>query len=43
MTHFVDSIRSRKTPCPGWKEGQTVLRIVDAAYQSALEKRAILL
>ena len=43
MAHFVDSIRSRKTPCPGWKEGQAVLRIVDAAYTSAQECKSILL
>lgn len=35
MAHFIDCIRSRQQPFPGLEEGQMVLEIVDAAYQSA--------
>ena len=35
MEHFVECIRSRKQPNPGFSEGQTVLHIVDAAYRSS--------
>ena len=35
MEHFVECIRSRKQPSPGFSEGQTVLQIVDAAYRSS--------
>ncbi len=35
MEHFVDCIKSRQQPFPGLEEGQMVLDIVDAAYQSA--------
>jgi len=35
MAHFVECIRDRKTPVPGWHEGRTVIQIVDAAYRSA--------
>jgi len=41
MAHFVESIRNRKTPSPGIKEGRIVMQIVDAAYQSAEQNRAI--
>lgn len=35
MQHFVDCIRTRQTPVPGFQEGQVVLNIVDAAYTSS--------
>ena len=35
MEHFVDCVRERKQPVPGLSEGQIILNIVDAAYQSA--------
>jgi len=43
MAHFVDCIRTRKTPVPGINEGQTVLEVVDAAYESAGTGRAVIL
>jgi predicted dehydrogenase len=36
MEHYVDCIRSRKQPVPGLTEGQIILDIVDAAYQSSI-------
>ena len=35
MAHFIDCIRTRRQPVPGLTEGQAVLDIVDAAYESA--------
>ena len=35
MEHFAESIRARKQPVPGLKEGQVILDIVDAAYKSS--------
>lgn len=35
MEHFIDCIRTRKQPVPGFTEGQIILEIVDAAYKSA--------
>lgn len=35
MEHFVECVRERKQPVPGLAEGQVILDIVDAAYQSA--------
>ena len=35
MEHFVDCIKKRIQPNPGFKEGLEVLKIVDAAYQSS--------
>ena len=35
MEHFAESIRTRKQPVPGLKEGQVILDIVDAAYKSS--------
>ncbi|MEM9141996.1 MAG: Gfo/Idh/MocA family oxidoreductase [Bacteroidota bacterium] len=35
MEHFAHCIRNKETPVPGIAEGQTVLDIVDAAYESA--------
>ena len=35
MEHFVDCIRKRKTPSPGLEQGQTIVKIVDAAVQSS--------
>jgi predicted dehydrogenase len=43
MAHFVECVRNRKTPVPGWKEGQAVIEIVDAAYRSAESGKAIAL
>lgn len=41
MEHFIECIRTRKQPVPGFTEGQTVLNIVDAAYLSSKEGRVI--
>jgi len=41
MEYFVDCIRTRKQPSPGFDEGQMVLKIVDAAYQSSQKKEVI--
>ena len=41
MERFLDCIRTRRPCVPGAAEGQTVLRIVDAAYQSSREGRAV--
>lgn len=35
MEHFIDCIRTRNQPVPGFSEGQIILDIVDAAYKSA--------
>lgn len=35
MAHFLDSIATGKQPSPGGTEGLEVMRIVDAAYESA--------
>lgn len=41
MAHFVDCIRTRRQPVPGLAEGQAVLEIVDAAYESARTGAAV--
>lgn len=41
MAHFVDCIRTRQQPVPGWDEGQTIVRIVAAAYQSSQTNQVI--
>lgn len=41
MAHFIDCVRTRKQPVPGMAEGQAVLRIVDAAYESARTGEAV--
>jgi len=41
MEHFIHCIRTRNQPSPGFKEGQMVLDIVDAAYLSAQEKKVV--
>lgn len=41
MAHFVDCVRTRKQPVPGLAEGQAVLDIVDAAYESARTGEAV--
>lgn len=41
MEHFIDCIRTRKQPSPGFPEGQMVLNIVDAAYLSSQKKEVI--
>jgi predicted dehydrogenase len=41
MAHFIDCVRTRKQPVPGLAEGQVVLDIVDAAYESARTGGAI--
>lgn len=41
MAHFVECIRTRQEPAPGLKEGQVVLDIVDAAYESARTGTAV--
>jgi predicted dehydrogenase len=35
MEHFINCIRKRQKPSPGFEEGQVVLNIVDAAYKSS--------
>ena len=35
MSHFVSCTKSRKQPTSGISEGQIVLNIVDAAFESA--------
>jgi predicted dehydrogenase len=35
MKHFIECVRNRTEPLSGITQGQTVLRIVDAAYESA--------
>jgi predicted dehydrogenase len=41
MAHFIDCIRTRRRPVPGLAEGQAVLEIVDAAYESARTGEAV--
>jgi predicted dehydrogenase len=41
MEHFIHCILKRKNPSPGFAEGQTILRIVDAAYQSSKSGQAV--
>jgi len=41
MAHFIDCVRTRKQPAPGLAEGQAVLDIVDAAYESARTGQAV--
>ncbi len=41
MEHFIDCIRTRKQPSPGFTEGQVVLDIVDAAYLSSQRKEVV--
>jgi predicted dehydrogenase len=35
MAHFIDCIRSNKTPVPGGMEGLMNMKVVDAAYESS--------
>lgn len=35
IAHFIECVQNRSQPSPGIEEGLTVLRIVDAAYESA--------
>ena len=41
MEHFIHCIRTRSQPSPGFREGQIVLNIVDAAYLSARKKEVV--
>ena len=41
MAHFIDCLRTRRQPVPGLAEGQAVLKIVDAAYESARTGEAV--
>jgi len=41
MARFIDCVRTRKPPIPGMNEGQAVLEIVDAAYESARGGEAV--
>jgi hypothetical protein len=41
MKYFVDCIRLAKTPTPGGLEGWINMKIVDAAYQSAIANQVI--
>jgi len=41
MLHFIECIRTRSQPSPGFSEGQIVLDIVDAAYLSSQKKEVI--
>lgn len=41
MRHFITCVRERKDPNPGLAEGQTIMRIIDAAYASAKSGQAV--
>jgi predicted dehydrogenase len=41
MAHFIECVRTRTRPIPGAAEGQVVVEIVDAAYESARTGRAV--
>ncbi len=41
MAHFIDCVRTRSQPEPGLEEGQVVLNIVDAAYESSRTGRVV--
>ena len=41
--HFIDCIRTRNQPSPGFLEGQVVLNIVDAAYLSSQKTEVVTL
>ncbi len=41
MLHFLECVRKRKTPSPGLKEGQAVMRIVEGAYKSSRIGQAV--
>ncbi|MBN2595002.1 MAG: Gfo/Idh/MocA family oxidoreductase [Sedimentisphaerales bacterium] len=41
MKHFIECVRNRIKPVSGMTEGQTVLRIVDAAYESARSGKVV--
>jgi len=41
MQHFIECIRTRKAPAAGAKQGQVVLEILDAAYESARIGQAV--
>ncbi|MCD6202557.1 MAG: Gfo/Idh/MocA family oxidoreductase [Bacteroidales bacterium] len=41
MEHFIACIRNRQQPSPGITEGQTIMKIVDAAYLSAQYHKVI--
>ncbi len=41
MQHFIECIRSRRQPDAGFRQGQVVLEIVDAAYESARTGQAV--
>jgi len=41
MKHFIDCLRNRTEPLSGMIQGQTVLGIVDAAYESARRGKAV--
>lgn len=43
MAYFLDCVRTRSTPVPGGLEGWTNMRILDAAYRSSREGKAIYL
>jgi predicted dehydrogenase len=41
MKHFIECVRSRSEPLSSMIQGQTVLRIVDAAYESAKSGKVV--
>ncbi len=43
MEHFIQCIRTRNQPSPGFTEGQVVLQIVDAAYLSSQTNKVVTL
>ena len=43
MEHFIGCISTRNQPSPGFKEGQVVLNIVDAAYLSSETNKVVTL
>lgn len=43
LSHFLDCVRERKEPLTGIKDGVDVLRIIEAAYQSSLSDKTVIL
>ena len=43
MKHFIECVRKRETPVPGLKEGQIILNIIDAAYESSRTGKVVVL
>jgi predicted dehydrogenase len=41
MKHFIECVRNRTEPLSGMAQGQTVLKVVDAAYESSKRGKAV--